>query len=243
MEDAYKEMEMDYKTPSIVEAYNEFARAIVEYRDAVLYDLVAASIAASGDNSSKIGRSTEWGSKKQWKKPVPSVGNSSKMSVLSEEAEGVDQAFEDYGGEPVSVVKEPVLGESAPEEPIKPKKKKIVRRVVKRVKKPEAQADAPTTDSTAPGSKLTPENISALRHVEYYISDINTDPAGVLLNDIRISIEDACVKTSDVGTIMDTISYDVRNKGMDAAASLGLEEGVVSEECLLPKVLEKLAGR
>jgi hypothetical protein len=49
----------------MTEAYNELARALVEYRDVILYDLISASVAGSGDNSSKLGRNTERGSKKQ----------------------------------------------------------------------------------------------------------------------------------------------------------------------------------
>lgn len=249
MEDAYKTLESNHKSPSLTEAYHEFSRALIEYRDSVLYDLVTASVAASGDSSTKIGRSTEWGSKKQWKKPAPSVGASSKMSVLSEEAAGVQQEFADYGGEPVSIVDD-VVAEDPVEEPVKeeqakPKKKKVIKRVVKRTRAAKLPDSAdPSASSpisiTPQGAKLTEENLSALRQVMYYVSEITTDSAGVLKNDIQVSMENRMARTGDIGTIIDIISRDVHEKGKDASASLGLEDGVVAEDCTLPKLLAKL---
>jgi hypothetical protein len=119
----------------MTEAYNEFAQALVEHRDFILYDLISASVGGSGDNSSKLGRNTERGSKKQWKKPAPSVGASSRMLVLSEEVVGVEQEFDDCGAEPA-----PIVRNLAPEASAKPKKK-IARRVIRKSKGPSSWTD------------------------------------------------------------------------------------------------------
>jgi hypothetical protein len=258
IEDAYKVLESNHKTPSLTEAYNEFARCMVEYRDAVLYDLVSSAMAASADSSTKVGRNTEWGSKKQWKKPAPSVGASSKMSALSEEVTGVDQQFADYGGEPVTMVEdelgvgagpetkdEPLTKEEPPVvEQAKPKKIRVVRRIVKkpRVASAAVAQATPTAgiSNTPQGAKLTEKNISSLRQVMYYVSEIETDSAGVLKNDISLSMENGVAKTGDIGTIIDIISRDFLEKGKDVSSSLGLEDGVVSEDCTLPKLIAKL---
>ncbi len=44
MEDAYKGLESNHKLLSLTEAHNEFARTLIEYRDAILYYLVSASV-------------------------------------------------------------------------------------------------------------------------------------------------------------------------------------------------------
>ena len=76
------------------EAIDELFRAIIEYRDSVLRDLVANVILFSGDNLGRISKSIEQGSKKQWKKSALSIGTSSKISiVLKEGEEGVKQKF------------------------------------------------------------------------------------------------------------------------------------------------------
>lgn len=245
IEDAYKELESNHRTPSLTEAYEEFARAMIEYRDSVLYDLVSASVTAAGDSSSKLGRATEWGSKKQWKKSTASIGNSSKMSVLSEDVAGVEQKFADYGGEPVAFADEDQAEkvEEIPE--VKPKKKKIIKRVVRRPKSTQEAPKPTTSPSPAPsetmhGSKLTADNISALRVVGYYLSEISTDSSSALQTDISASMNKGIAKTSDIGLIVDTIARDLADVGKDASASLGMDDGVVDEKCILPKLLAKL---
>ena len=164
-EDAYKELENNHKLPGIKEAVDSFTEAIIEYNDTVLKDLVAASIASVGDNSGKIRKSTEWGSKKPWKKTAVSVGASSKMSAVSEDADGVVQAFVDDDAEQVNFADEVEIEKPGPMEV--PKKKKTVKRVVRRVRK---QPDTVSSD-TAVDSKLDDSAMSALRPVAYYMSD------------------------------------------------------------------------
>ena len=43
VEEAYKELESNHRPPSLTEAYNEFSRSLIEYRDSVLFDLVMSS--------------------------------------------------------------------------------------------------------------------------------------------------------------------------------------------------------
>jgi hypothetical protein len=246
MEEAYKELEVDHRPLSLREAYSEFSRAMVEYRDSVLYDLVAASIAATGDNSSKVGRSTEWGSKKQWKKTTPSVGESSKMTVVSEDGEGIEQKFEEDLGEPVPMEKEAdVPREEHSAEPPKQKKKKVVKRIVKRPKgregkKQGAQESGAAERVTEQGSKLEEGDISVLRSALYYISEVNTSAAGTLVVEISSSVEDLVAKTGTIGVIVDTAARDAAETGKDASTSLGLSDGVVSSDCILPTLLNKL---
>jgi hypothetical protein len=236
IEEAYREIEPDHKPLSLREAYTEFARAMIEYRDSVLYDIVASSLAASGDNSSKIGRNTEWGSKRQWKKATPSVGESSKMAAMSEDAEGIEQKFEEDHEH-----YEPVRQEPEP-----PKRKtKIVKRIVRQPRKPSAQAPGkfhslPEGRNTEAGGKLSDADMSALRSALYYISERNTEPSTTLQADIASSMESLLAKTSIVGTIVDSAAKDATDVGKDASASLGLNDGVVSEDCILPVLLDKL---
>ena len=61
IEFAFKGLEVDNKMPSLREAHQEFVAALVTYRDIVLHDILAHAMGSSGDNSSKMGRSTEWG--------------------------------------------------------------------------------------------------------------------------------------------------------------------------------------
>jgi hypothetical protein len=61
IEDAFKGLEVDDKMPPLREAHQEFVAALVTYRDTVLHDILARAVGLSGDNSSKMGHSTEWG--------------------------------------------------------------------------------------------------------------------------------------------------------------------------------------
>lgn len=246
IEDAYKELEADHKPLSLRKSYAEFARALIEYRDSVLYDLVTASTAASGDSSNKIGRSTEWGSKRSWKKSAPSVGESSKMTVMSEEGGGIEQRFEDEPDERVHIA-----GETStfPEEPLPeaPKKKKVVKRVVRRIKKQEVDGPKPTTTevsrrTTKEGGKLTDKDLSVLRSTLYYISERDTESSAALQADIRSSMDSLLAKTSVVGTIVDSATRDEEQLSKDASTSLGLNDGTIAEDCILPVLLDKLTS-
>lgn len=85
----------NHKLPSVKNAADSFVSAIIEYRDAVLKDLVTASIDSAGDNSFKVGMATQWGNKKPWHKAPQSVGTSSRMSAVTDDSDGVAQKFED----------------------------------------------------------------------------------------------------------------------------------------------------
>ena len=49
VEDAFKELESNHYAPSLRESLDEFSRALIEYRDLVLNNMVAASISSAGD--------------------------------------------------------------------------------------------------------------------------------------------------------------------------------------------------
>ncbi len=136
--------------PTLREARDEIVRALVEYRDSVLKDLVSNAISSSGENSNKMGRSTEWGSKKPWKKSAPSVGESTKFSAVPEQEEGREQNFEDENAE------EAKLEQPEPEAPkeTKPKKKRTIKKVLKKVAKhPEQGEPSGRKTETAAGSR------------------------------------------------------------------------------------------
>ena len=149
IEDAYKELEGNHKMPTVKEAVNSFTAALIEYRDAILIDLVASSIASAGDNSGKVRKTTEWGSKKPWKKSAPLVGESMKFSAVPEQEEGIEQKFEDESAE------EAKLEQPEPEAPkeTKPKKKRTVKKVLKKVAKHPEQSEPGRKTETAAGSR------------------------------------------------------------------------------------------
>ena len=103
----------NHKLPSVKEAIDSFAVAMIEYRDAVLKDLVASSTASVGDSSGKIGRATEWGSKKPWKKTAASMGASSRMSAMLEDAGGIEQSFVDDDAQQITFADETDRGPCA----------------------------------------------------------------------------------------------------------------------------------
>lgn len=88
-------MSASHKAPTVRESMEAFKRALIEYRDSILIDMVAQTVASAENNNPKVGRATEWGNKKQWKKTASSVGASSKMSTVDENDEGVEQKFQD----------------------------------------------------------------------------------------------------------------------------------------------------
>lgn len=95
MDEAYRRIAKDHPVPELAECRDAFARALIEYRDSVLKDLVLNAAEGHTTPSSKMGKSTEWGNKQAWKKPPSSVGTSSKMSVVPEHTEGMEQNFAD----------------------------------------------------------------------------------------------------------------------------------------------------
>jgi hypothetical protein len=94
LDDAFKDLQASDKMPTLRECQNEFANALVVYRDTLLKDVLGHALSTSGEsNQGKLGRAAEWGSKKPWTKTQQSIGTSSKMSAVSEKDEGVVQRF------------------------------------------------------------------------------------------------------------------------------------------------------
>ncbi|EQL04060.1 hypothetical protein G6O67_002841 [Ophiocordyceps sinensis] len=151
------------------------------------------------------------------------------MSVVSEEDGGMEQKFADEG-DPVEFHDEVEAGEEPVLEPVPKKKKKVIRRVVKRPR-----------EATVAGSALDEAALSAIRTSLYYVSDIDGNASVELQNQLNRSVETSTAATDLVGTIVDSASTDHRVRGKTAAMSLGIEDGVVSDECILPKLLRKLA--
>jgi hypothetical protein len=87
-DEAFNDLGVSDRIPSLKEANQEFVKALLVYRDTVLQDVLAHAMAQGQDNSSKIGKSTEWGSKRAWVKSPSSAGTSSMMSVVGEEGRG-----------------------------------------------------------------------------------------------------------------------------------------------------------
>lgn len=232
MEDAFKELESNHKLPSVKDAMDEFKKALIEYRDTVIKDMVSYRVTMVGDNSSRVGKSTEWGSKKPWKKAVASVGTSSKMSVVSEEADGEEQTFIDDDDAPAVPESKPAESLPAAPKDVK-KKKKVVKKVVRK------RQSVPTTM----GSHIDEAGVSALRVVLYYLHDMFQDMSKTLQEDVRKSLETGKAESENVGTIVDTAAMDYKSTGSTPSMSLGIDDGVVSDTCTLPKLLEKLVER
>ena len=238
-EDAYKELEGNHRLPNVKEAVNSFVMAMIEYRDSVLKDIVASSVASVADSPGKIGKATEWGSKRAWKKAATSVGASSKMSVVSDDTGGVPQVFADEDAEQVSFADDltPVAPSPAPIVPSGPEApKKKMKKIVRRVKKPEV----PAQSATEVMAKLDNQAISTLKAVSYYMSDSYAGMSMVLHGTVDDSISAGAATTEDVCLIIDTAARDVRNVGIVASTSLGIDSGTVSETCMLPRVIQKL---
>ena len=248
VEEAYKELESNHRPPSLTEAYNEFSRSLIEYRDSVLYNIVMSSVEASGDGSSKIGKSAEWGGKKQWKKAAPSVDNLSKILVLSKEVEGVEKKFEDEEeGQDMSMDgagdPKPTSGLEA-----KPKKKKVMKKVVRKVVRKSKDSSAgtdqltptPSSRNTRQGDALRDGDDIVLRSVMYYISEVSIETSETLQGHIVESMEEKTARTGQVGIILDSAAKDYSDTGKDASAILGIDDGVISEDCIVPRLLRKL---
>lgn len=54
--------------PTLREAQQELVKALLTYRDTVLQDVLVHAMAQGPDNSHKVGKSTELGSKRLWVK-------------------------------------------------------------------------------------------------------------------------------------------------------------------------------
>ncbi|KID93600.1 hypothetical protein MAJ_10428, partial [Metarhizium majus ARSEF 297] len=164
------------------------------------------------------------------------------MFVVSEHlelSEGVVQKFADEEKKTEAASADKISG-SVPESAEKPKKKKkVVRRVVK--KHVASSPEEKTTSKTDVGSRLNEADITALRAVLYYLSDTYPDKAVTMQADISKSLETRCVESPNVSTIVDTASMDLRNTGSSASMSLGIEDGGVSDTCMLPKLLARLS--
>lgn len=234
VEDAYKELEGNHKLPAFKDAVNSFTMAMIEYRDSVLKDIVVASIVAAGDNSGKVAKSTEWGSKKPWQKGSGSVGTSSRMSTVTEDIGGVEQKFEDDAAEPIEFADEAGVEEAPAKE--MPKKK-----IVKRVRKVKKQPGLEQAETTV-GSQLSEAAVSTLKSVSYFISDRHSGASKGLEESVTSSIYTGKAADRDVCLVVDTAAMDLRSTGTAASASLGIDDGEVSETCTLPKLIEKLVA-
>lgn len=248
IEDVFKELEKEQRAATVKELWKSFSDAMLAYRDSMLIDMVSNAVSTSGDISGKVGRATEWGSKKPWNKSAPSVGASTKMSTVSEEVGGVEQKFDD----------EPTLNSNPPSEealphqpePPKPKVKKMKKVTVKRtVKKPrvashesegQGKGAIEEPEETRKGSSINSDGISALRSVMYYASEVDSGPAHSVLEEVRSSIEDQTAKTDRVGLMVDSAFLDLKSKGKDASSTLGIEDGEVDHDCFLPRLMNKL---
>ena len=231
MEDAYKKLQENHEVPGLKETIASFDLAMMKYRDLVLEDIVMASIAATGDHSGKEAISAEWGGENIWQKATESTGTSSRMSTVAEDAESVEQKFEDDTGETVTFADE-VGAEKAQIE--KAPQKKVVKKVQRVNKRHE-----PKQGETAVGSQLDELAIFALKSVSYFIPDIcaamSKDPEESTVN----SINTGTATIGDVCLMVDTAAMDIKSTGTTASASLGID-GEISGTCTLPKLTEKL---
>jgi hypothetical protein len=78
LESAFDDLGVSDKIPTVREAQQEFAKSLLTYRDTVLRDVLAHAMAQGPDNSHKIGKSTEWGSKRAWVKSTLDTGTQQK---------------------------------------------------------------------------------------------------------------------------------------------------------------------
>lgn len=223
VETAFAGLKMSDKAPELRECQESLARALLEYRNTVLRDIVAHAVEQSPDNPRKMGKSTEWGSKKPWVKSTPSVGTPSMMSVVSEDADGVVQRFADADDNDTEVQQE--------EEPVKKKvvRKKVVRRVrvVKR---------SPATV----GSDLGKEEVAILGAVQYYISNEYADEGSSLASDIRESVMQSTVYSDRVCSILNIVAEDRLARGIKIAESTGMENGTIHPGAMLPQKIREM---
>lgn len=85
IEKAMQEIDVQYETPSLRTAQEEFAKSLLAYRDTVVRDIVAQTMSRHSEAGNKLGKRTEWGNKLPWA-ASPSAMASSKYegSVVSD---------------------------------------------------------------------------------------------------------------------------------------------------------------
>lgn len=255
VEDAYSELQTSTHLPRLRECHDAFTEALLMYRDMVLRDVLTnATASKSESNSSKLGKHPEWGGKKPWQKAGTSVGASSRMAEVPEEKDGVEQEFADMPpGKPV--MDEP----EAASTPAPVKTKRVVKRRV--VKKRPTSIEPPGTPAgsedvatggteadqglsgTTTGSDVDATQESVLRTVQYYVSDSFPEKGERLTNMIRATMENRHVTDDLIGAILDTAAMDLRTKNIGCSASLGMEDGEVSEVAMLPKIVERVVEK
>ena len=91
VEDIYKDVENSPQATTFRDAVDAATKALASFRDGVLKDYIAYNISKSTPESQKIGKATEWGGKKPWVKGPSTVGGSTRMSVVSESDNGIEQ--------------------------------------------------------------------------------------------------------------------------------------------------------
>lgn len=272
LEGAFDDLRTSDRMPALRECQEQFANALLTYRDLVIRDVLEHTVASKSDsNSSKMGRPVEWGGKKQWSKGAPSTGTSSKMSVVQEDGGGVVQKFADDDDEgQLTETEKPSKGKSVdrgepsgaaddepPSTPTQPRpKKKTVRKVrkVKKVVKPlDGTNSKRSSVASAPSIAIKEETVTVAgmsidESQESTLRSIlyyvsDTYGEVPIYTSINDTLTERAVTDDLVGTILDTAARDMETDGVSAQRSLGLDDGNVMESSLLVKVLAKVAGK
>lgn len=236
LESAFNDLKTTDKIPSLRKAHDDFVMAMLSYRDMVIRDVLEYTVTQrSAQNSSKLGKPVEWGGKSKWNRGTPSVGTSSKMSIVSSSEGGVAQKFADdddagQDTETGSAVASPAASSNALLSPEGTRKKKVVRRVKKRVSAPQK--------ATVPGNTLNEQETGVLRTVLYYVMDNYGENS--LSEDIDTSVSTLKVKSENVALILGCINEDSTNNKISVERSLGMEDGNVVEDSLVFKLITKL---
>lgn len=270
VESAFDDLKTSDKMPRLRECQEQFAAAMLSYRDMVIRDVLEHAVAPKSDsNATKLGKPVEWGSKQGWKKGTESVGTSSKMSAAPEEDAGVAQRFvSDDEDEPPSTptqetvsdaAQKPVETDAEEPKPVKTKKKMVKRMVKRRVSKPSSvsgskrdsqnsmamstiEESSPNNVETVAGMRVDESQEAALRTIQYYVSDTYAETGEKLMNMIRDTMDSRYVTDALIGTLLDTATRDFDTEGVTPDRTLGMEDGEVSETALLPKVIEKVVA-
>ena len=133
-----------------------------------------------------------------------------------------------------------------------PKKKKVIKKVIRKVSMKQEDLSSieevestrlTFTRSTRKGSELVPGDDSVLRSMAYYISETRTDASEELQARIADTMESGKATTDTIGVIFDSAARYQVDTGHDASTTLGLSDGTVMEECILPRLLRKLTLR
>lgn len=83
IEDAFKELELKREPPSLRSAHEAFVSSLYSFRDRVVMDVIQHSLDKAVDDNGKLGKPTAWGTKRGFVNAASSVGQSSKMSVVT----------------------------------------------------------------------------------------------------------------------------------------------------------------